>query len=435
MKPLSRRAVLKAAVVGGVATLPLPLLEGMRSARAGGNDVPDRFGLWFWGNGVRPEQWVPPTTGADWTPSVELQPLTDLVPYVSVVSGCEIKTATHPHHSGMSGILTGEHYHQLGVVRDTIVSTLPAQSVDQIAADWFTGLAPFRSVEAGVTHFRGTDEGSTFEHLSHNGPNNPNPSEYDPIRLFERLFALPTSVERDFARRSVLDALQWKGSRLHTRLGSNDRARMEQYLDSVRALELRLETEPGACEATAPTSSYPDLGGQEQIEQKSEAMARLLATALACDLTRTFSLQFSTCGSGAIFWPVGAANGLHLTCHEEALPQPTVHAATTYTMEQLGTFLRILRDTPEGDGNLLESSSILCTSELADGRTHSNADFPILVAGHGSGRLRGGVHYRSGSSENTSKAVLTALRGAGVDVPSFGAAEGYTDQVIPDLLT
>ncbi len=435
MKPLTRRFVLKAAVAGGVATLPLPLLDAMRGAKAGGADFPDRFGLWFWGNGVRPEQWVPPTTGPDWTPSAELLPLSDLVPWVSVVSGCEIKTATHPHHSGMTGILTGEHYHQLGVVRDTIVSTFASQSVDQIAADWFEGQTPFRSVEAGVTHFRGTDEGSTFQHLSHNGPNNPNPSEYDPIRLFERLFALPTSVEQDYARRSVLDALDWKGSRLHSRLGSNDRVRMEQYLDSVRALEQRLEAKPGSCSAEAPTSSYPDIAGQEQIEQKNEAMARLLATALACDLTRSFSLQFSTCGSGVIFWPVGAENGLHVTCHEEAQPQPTVHAATVYTMEQLGTFLRVLRDTPEGEGNLLERSSILCTSELANGWDHSNADFPILLAGRGSGRLRGGVHYRSGSAENTSRAVLTALRGAGVDVPSFGVAEGYADQVIPELLT
>ena len=221
---LSRRHVLKAALAGGgIATISLPLLDIMcdrtGEALAAGEKLPDRFGLWFWGNGVRSEHWVPPTVGADWTPSVELEPLADLVPYVSVVSGCEIKTATHPHHSGMAGILTGEHYRHLGYVRDTIVSTFESQSVDQIAADWFEGLAPFRSVEAGVTWFRGTDEGSTFQHLSHNGPNNVNPSEYDVVRLYDRLFALPTDADRDLARASVLDTLQWKGSRLQARLG------------------------------------------------------------------------------------------------------------------------------------------------------------------------------------------------------------------------
>jgi len=439
-KPLSRRAVLRGAVAGGVATVALPVLEcmldGHGEALAGGEALPTRFGLWFWGNGVRPTQWVPSTTGASWTASQELAPLSDLVPYVSVVSGCEIKTATHPHHSGMAGIMTGRQYYQLGEVRDTIVSTFASQSVDQIAADAFAELTPFRSIEAGVTWFRGTDEGSTFQHLSHNGPNNPNPSEYDVTAMYERLFALPTSADRTIARRSVLDAIDWKGNRLRPRLGVSDQARMDQYLDSVRALELRLGSEPLSCDpGTGPASAYPDVGGQEQIAQKNAAVADVLALALACDLTRAFSVQFSTAGSGVVMWPVGAANSLHQICHDEAQPQPTVHAATVFTMEQLAVFLRRLRDTEEGAGNLLDRCSILCTSELSDGWTHSNQEFPILIAGTGDGRLRGGVHYRSSSNRNTSDAVLTALRGAGVPAPSFGADAGYTESVVGELLT
>lgn len=439
-KPLSRRAVLRGAVAGGVATMGLPVLEAMLDnngeALAGGEALPTRFGLWFWGNGVRPNQWVPPTSGDNWTPSSELAPITDLVPYVSVVSGCEIKTATHPHHSGMTGILTGRRYLQLGEVRDTIVSTFASQSVDQIAADAFADLTPFRSIEAGVTRFRGTDEGSTFQHLSHNGPNNPNPSEYDVVALYERLFALPTSADRTVARRSVLDAIDWKGNRLRGRLGVTDQARMDQYLDSVRALEQRLDSEPLSCDqGTGPTSAYPDVNGQEQIAEKNAAVADVLALALSCDLTRSFSVQFSTCGSGVVMWPVGAANGLHQICHDEAQPQTTVHAATVFTMEQLAVFLGRLRDTPEGAGNLLDRCSILCTSELSDGKVHGNNEFPILIAGKGDGRLRGGVHYRSSNNRNTSDAVLTALRGAGVTVPSFGSEDGYTESVVGELLS
>ena len=436
---LSRRHVLKAALAGGgIATIPLPLLEIMRDgtgeALAGGEALPDRFGLWFWGNGVRPEHWIPPTTGENWTPSAELEPMADLVPYVSVVSGCEIKTATHAHHAGMSGILTGEHYHLLGYVRDTIVSTLPSPSVDQIAADHFEGLAPFRSIEAGVTWFRGTDEGSSFQHLSHNGPNNVNPSEYDVVRLYDRLFALPTDADRDLARSSVLDTVYWKGSRLQTKLGATDRVRMEQYLDSVRALELRIAEDPPACSASPPKSTYPDIDGLEQIEQKNLAVSQVLAMALTCDLMRSFSVLWSTCGSGVIVWQAGSTYSFHATCHEEPMPQPIVHAVSTFTMGQLGTFLRTLRDTPEGEGNLLDTCSILCTTEHADGWTHSYQDHPILVAGKGNGRLRGGVHYR-GTNRNASDAVLTALRGAGVDAPSFGANAGYTDTVVSELLT
>ena len=433
---MKRRSFLRGLVAGTSVSVGLPVLEVMLNstgtAWADGSDLPDRFGVWFWGNGVRPDYWTPASTGA-WTPSVELAPLADLVPYVSVVSGCEIKTASHPHHSGMTGIMTGEAYYQLGTTRDTIVTTFARQSVDQDAADWFEGLAPYRSLEVGVTRFHGTDEGSTFQHLSHNGPNNPNASAYDPVALYQRLFTSPTGPQLDLARRSVLDAVHGQALDLARDLGSEDRQRLQQHMDSIRTLETRLATEPGECVPIGEPSAFADLSQGEDIETKNAVMTELLVLALACDLTRAFSVQFSTAGSGVTWWQVGATDGHHSLCHFEALPQTTVHNATIATMEQLAVFLNRLRSAEEGDGNLLDRCSILCTSELTDGYTHSNKDFPILIAGKGNGRLRGGVHWR-GSDTNTSDAVLTALHGAGVELPSFGSAEGYSTTTISELL-
>lgn len=435
---LDRRTVLRGVLGGAAATVALPALEAMLNphgeAWADGGSLPDRFGVWFWGNGVRLDRWTPTGSGP-WSPSDALSPLSALIDHVSVVSGCEIKTATHPHHSGMTGIMTGQRYHQLGTTRDTIVTTFAAQSVDQLAADWMDGLAPFRSLELGVTRFRGTDEGSTFEHLSHNGPNSPNPAEYEPSRLYDRLFGLPADPQRDLVRQSVLDTVQGQVRRLEGRVGAADRLRLEQHLDSVRALETRLAADVGACTFGERPGSFPDVEGLEPIAARNAAMSELLTLALACDLSRVFSVEFSTAGSGAVFWEVGATEGLHGTCHTEALPQPIVHAATRLTMGYLAELLQRLKDTPEGAGSLLDRCSILCTTELTDGYTHSNADFPILVAGKGGGRLRGGVHYRSPSAESTSHAVLTALRGAGVDLPSFGLDAGYSDTPIGALLT
>ena len=440
MKAMDRRTVLRGLLGGAAVTLPLPTLEIMLDASgeafAGGDPLPTRFGVWFWGNGIKPDSWIPPFEGADWTPSAELQPLADLRSYVSVLTGMEIKTDDHPHHSGMAGIMTGRKYEKLGDIRDTIVSTFASQSVDQLAADWHSGTTPFRSIEAGVTWFRGTDEGSTFQHLSHNGPNNPNPSEYDPIALYERLFATETDPSRDLLRRSVLDAVNDQARVLNERLGAADRIRLEQYYDSVRTLEHRLAMAGPPCgTSAAPGSSYLDIGGLEQIEEKNLAMAQLVATALACDLTRVFSVLFSPAGSEVLIWQVGASDPLHTLSHEEPQPQPTVDAAITFTMEQLAVFLETLRDTPDGTGNLLDRCSILCTSELSDGYDHRNDEFPILIAGLGDGRLRGNYHYRSSSSRNTSEAVLTALHGGGVELGSFGADEGYADAVIDDVLT
>jgi hypothetical protein len=426
---MKRRTFLRGALIGGAScTISLPILDVMLddggTALAGGTSLPNRFGVWFWGNGMRPERWTPGGT-VDWTPSEELAPLAGVKPWVSVVTGCEIKTGTHAHHSGMTGIMTGAHLEQVGTTRDTIVSTFAYPSVDQVAAAAFEGLAPIRSLEFGITRFRGTDEGTTFQHLSHNGPNNVNPSEYSPSRMFRNLFAMPVDSQIDLARQSVLDTVGQQIRALQPRVSRADRVRLEQHFESVRALEMRLAAGAASCAMPADPGDFPDVGGQEQIEQQNRAMSDLCALALACDMTRAFSMFFSTAGSGVIMWPVGAANSLHQINHDEPPPHNTVNAATVFTMQQLAYFLERLRDTPDAaGGNVLDNCSILCTSELSEGWTHRNDEFPILIAGRGRGRLRGNVHHRT-SRANTSIAVLTALRGAGIDAPSFGVDESY----------
>jgi hypothetical protein len=434
MPPLSRRTLLRGALASGAAAaVGLPLLEAMgpSTARAGGMVPPDRFLLWFFGNGIRPEHWVPAATGVDYPLSAELAPLAPVKPWVSVVSGCEIKTATHPHHSGMTGILTGRRYEQVGTTRDTIVSTFASESVDQMAKNSLP-MAPggFPSLELGVTRFRGTDEGTTFQHLSHNGPNAPNPSEYSASAVYRRLFSVPVEDEVLAARRSVLSAVADQIRTLEDRVGRTDRTRLEQHYESVRALETRLGGMASACADPGDPGDVVDAGGREQIATQNQVMSDLGVLALSCDMTRVLSMFFSTAGSGVIMWPVGATNSLHQVNHDEAPPHATVHAAVTYTMEQLAYFLTRLRDTPEGPAgeNLLDHLSMLVTSELTEGWTHSNRDFPILVVGKGNGRLRGNVHHRSTTAESASYGVLTALQGAGCAMSSYGADAGYVDR-------
>jgi hypothetical protein len=438
---LDRRAVLRGLVGGGAVAVGLPLLEimldGHGEALATGLPLPDRFGVWFWGNGVRPDRWRPAGTGS-WTPSESLQPLSDLVPWVSVLSGFGIKTPFWAHHSGITGIMTGAPYYQLGTTRDTIVSTFARRSVDQDAAEQLGGQTAFRSLELGVCRFTGTDEGTSFQHLSHNGPNNPNPSEYSPSALFARLFAAPTTPELDLVRLSVLDGVTDQVTRLQARLGARDRERLDQHLSSIRTLEQRLAAAPAECTPGDAPQDVPDVNGLEQIEQKNRAMVDLLTLALACDLTRVFAFQYSVCGGGNVFWQVGMTDGLHSQCHLEPPPQPIVQAQVVFTMERLAELLRALRDTPDGKGSLLDTCSILCTSEHADGYTHSQDEFPILLAGKGNGRLKGGVHVRGAGAfgqRNTSDAVLTALHGAGVTLPAWGDGDGRTTSIVSDVLT
>jgi hypothetical protein len=449
---LDRRTLLKGLFGGAAVSVALPTLECMLDANgealAQGRPLPKRFGIWFWGNGVRRAHWTPSGTGPGWTARSEMQPLIDanLRDWFNPITGLEIKTATHPHHSGMTGILTGARYHQLGTTRDTIVTTFARQSIDQYVADFVMGdmntRTPFRSIEVGVCRFHGTDEGTTFQHLSHNGPNNPNQSEYNPLTLYNRLFGMGNAAQEAVARQSVLSAVQAEIRALQSRVSAADRMRLEQHFDSVRAIEQRLGAPPASCTAPArPLDSYPDLMGQEQIEQKNRVMSDILALALACDLTRVFSVQFSTCGAGTVFWMVpGFRSGMHQTTHDErassdpATQQPMVHQATVFTMQQLAYFLARLRDTPDGANNVLFNSAILCTTELSEGYSHTNDEFPILLAGRAGGRMRTGIHWRSTSRDNTSRALITLLRAFGHPAASYGVGPGESNAVISELL-
>lgn len=439
---LDRRTFLRGVVGGTAVSLALPPLEAMAQCGA----PPKRFLLWFWGNGVRRAHWIPDQVGEGWVAKSEMAPLVadpGLRPYVAPITGFEIKTDTHPHHSGMAGIMTGAKYHLIGPTRDTIVSTFAYPSIDQVMAEhlWQDPACrtPFRSIEAGICRFRGTDEGTTFQHLSHNGPNNVNPAEYEPIRLFNRLFGMPPDAQRDAARRSVLDAVLADIQGLQSRVGARDRMRLEQHFDSVRELELRLAGTAARCTTPdRPEEAYPDVNGQEQIAEKSQVTSDVIAMALACDLTRVASVLFSPAGAGTIFWMVGAQNGFHQICHDQreegAEPQPTVHAATVFKMEQLAYFLNRLRSVPEGDGNLLDNCAVFATTELSEGYSHTNDEFPIIVAGKAGGALRPGRHVRSPSKQNTTNVLLTLLRAMGDERPSFGVDAGETSQVVSELL-
>ncbi|MEN0066665.1 MAG: DUF1552 domain-containing protein [Myxococcota bacterium] len=438
---LDRRTVLRGMLGGASVAVALPALEAMLNANgtalANGSPLPTRFGVWFWGNGVKPDRWIPTETGTAWTPSSELEPLTGLRRYITPITGLTITTASHPHHSGMTGIMTGARYHQLGTTRDTIVTTFAGPSVDQLAADHHDGATPLRSLELGVARFTGTDEGSTFQHLSHNGPNNPNPSAYSPGEVYDRLFGRRKDAKRDLARFSVLDAVLEQAHTLEARLGATDRVRLDQHMSSIRSLERRLEGFGVLCEeidGEFPVE-VPDMDGVEPLELKNELMSDLLAHALACDLTRVFTVQYSTAGSNVVVRQVGMTDGNHYLSHVEPGDQPVIHDAVVFHISRLADTLQRLADTPEGDGNLLENSSILCTSELTDGQNHSNTDFPIVLAGLGSGRLVGDQHLRLTSGDrNASRAVLTALHAAGIPAFGFGDGPGYTDDPITEAL-
>lgn len=443
----SRRLFLRGMLGGAAVAVGLPLFDFMLNdhgdALAAGDDIPTRFGLWFFGNGVHLPTWTPPTVGPNWDVPADfaLSALLPLKEYVSIISGLSAKTPFHPHHSGMSAVCSGGPHLKIDDVRDTIVSTMKYPSIDQVAANYYQSLAPspYKSLEAAVTRFRGTDEGTQFQHLSHNGSangeTNVNPSEESPHAFFDRLFNTTTAgplIAK--ARGSVLDAVGGQIKTLQGKLGSKDKQRLEQHLTSISEIQSRLNIPTAECSKPGDPGDYPDIASNEQIAEKNRAVSDMIALSLACGLTRSFSIMYSNCGSGAVFWMVGATDGQHYMNHTEPEPHTKQQDAVRFTMKQLAYFLDKLKNTPEGTGNLLDHCSIFASTEHAEGWSHEQKDMPMLVCGKGGGRLKGNVHARIVDG-NTSMGPFTALLGAGLPLTEFGHEDGFVNSPVSELLT
>lgn len=446
---LHRRTMLRGMFGAAAVGISLPVLDIMLNdngdALAQGDPLPKRFGLFYWGNGVKVDRWNPGSTGGNYPLSPALMPLAAVKDYVSVVSGMRIMTGNQQgHHAGTVGMMSGAPMIPQDAMGAPFASTYSAPSMDQVVAGHIGGETRFGSIEVGVSESIITGEGTTLRYLSHNGPDNVNPPTYSPREVFNRIFGTgftppgedPVIDPRLALRRSVLDAVMDDASSLRNRLGTVDQTRLDQHLDGVRTLERQIERlesmpEPPALSACV-LPDQPGEFGRDALIERNRAMSGLLAMALACDQTRVFSNMFS--GSVSYTSYPGAFTGHHTMTHDEGGNQPLVHQITVFIMSRFAELLQALRDTPEGDGNLLDNCVILASTDTADGRGHTIEDYPILVAGRGGGRLRSGVHYRS-NGENTSKVLLSCLQAMDLPYDAFGQGGGHVTSPCGDILT
>ena len=193
---INRRTVLRGTIGGVGISVGLPPLEAMFNgngtayAQSAGS-LPKRLGIFFWGNGVKLDRWVPTNTGAGWTPSPSLQPFADagVKDYVNVVSGMNIMSGNErAHHAGVVGIMSGAPLTEQPHPNSAYVSTYTKPSIDQVAAAVIGQTTKFKSLEVGVSKRSNGSEGTSLKYLSHNGPDSSNPPEYNPLNVFNRLF-------------------------------------------------------------------------------------------------------------------------------------------------------------------------------------------------------------------------------------------------------
>jgi Protein of unknown function (DUF1552) len=440
-KFLNRRLFLRGALAtGGVLSLPLPILDGMLNgsgtAYAAGEALPKRYITWFFGNGIMPPLWNPKTTGHDWQISEQLAPLTAVKDYLTVVSGLSNKfpgTAFHPLGSAAS--TTGG-----GVEGNSAV----VPSIDQLVASNLQADAPLKSLEIGVSDATPNGPENTLHTVSHRGKNAPNFPEFDPQAVFERLFGTVNQNDQDAERKklagkSVLDAVLADANELRPKLSASDQQRLDQHMDGIRQLELRL-TSLGTCNVPMDPSSR-NIGPDEKAEAPkavSDVMSEMLALALSCRRTHVASVMFTLPAAHVYYRHLGTDmnDDFHDTiCHTDGgdnTSQTRVNRGVIYTMQCLSTLLTRMKEITEGDGTLLDSSLVYATSCTSWGKIHDRNEWPVLLAGKAGGQLAGNLHARY-PGENLSKVLFSIASLMGVTPTSLGANEGLVTSGLSGL--
>jgi hypothetical protein len=240
------------------------------------------------------------------------------------------------------------------------------------------------------------------------------------------VFGATTAAERD-KRRRVLDVVHKDLTALEKRLPAGDRQKLEAHADAVNGIQRQLEMLGDA--PSCASDAYVDkaeLAGAATFPAVGKVQMDLLVAALACDVTRVASLQWSLAVSMTAMTWIGISEAHHDLSHQpigDMDAQDKLVAINTYYAEQLAYLLAKMESVPEGDGTLLDHSVVLWCSEIADGPTHSRRGMPLLLAGSAGGHFKPGrwLKYGGAASGHVHNGLLISLCHAmGVHVPSFG---------------
>jgi hypothetical protein len=302
-------------------------------------------------------------------------------------------------------------------------------SVDQRVAQEIGGATRFPSLELGVE----PDPATVASRMSYLGPAQPVPPEPDPTRVFRRLFDGATAAERD-QRKSVLDVVKDDYAALAPRLGAADRRKIEAHLDAVRAAEKSaLAAPPIAC--SAPSIGRDDV---RDVPAVGKDQMDMLVRALACDLTRVVTLQWSQAVSMTRMTWLGITTAHHDLSHM-SLADPSVRDALArinrWYAAQFAYLLAAMKAVPEGAGTLLDHSLVVWCNELSLGQVHSRRGLPYVLAGACGGALKTGRFLRYGPPAPPHNDLLISICHAmGVNVATFGNP-AYCHGPLPGLLS
>ena len=439
-RALSRRTLLR----GMGATLALPLLDAMiPAATALANTAAKpvrRLGFVFMPMGCDITRWTPPGENLD-----ELSPiLSSLAPvreHVTAITNLELQNAYPGSHATSNSSFLSAAKAKLTESTDYYLGT----TVDQVAAQQIGQETQLPSLELAMDLLQVVgqcDNGYACvyqNNLSWSSPTTPLPAEAHPRIVFENLFGEGGSIaERRAALRkkaSLLDSFNDDIARLQRDLGPGDRARVDNYLETVREVERRIQK----AEADTKDNPLPDLDRPVGVPAAYADHARLMfdlqVLALQGDVTRVVTFQLARETSNRTYPEIGVPDPHHPLSHHGNDPAKIARMAkiNQFHVSLFAEFLAKLKSTPEGDGTLLDHSLYLYGSGIGNPNVHDHTNLPILVAGGAASGVKGGRHIKYAKPTPLANLHLTLLDKVGVHLDSFADSTGKLGEVFEPL--
>ncbi len=431
-KALSRRAVLR----GGGATVALPLLDAMIPAATAAAKTPagelKRLGYVFMPMGADMSRWTPRSEGTLDKLSPILSSLGSVKHKVTAFTNMELRPAYPGSHATSNSSFLSAAKAKVTESSDYYLGT----TADQVAAKQIGRATRLPSLELAMDLLQTVgqcDNGYAcvyHNNLSWSSPTTPLPAEAHPRLVFENLFGKGgTRAERraDLRRRAgLLDSITAEMKRLQKDLGPRDRARVSEYLDSIREVERRIER----AEAESKDNTLPDLdrplGVPAAFADHARLMFDLQVLAYRADVTRIITFQLARETSNRSYPEIGVPDPHHPLSHHGNNPDKIERMSkiNAFHVSLFAEYLQKLEATPEGDGTLLDNVSILYGSGIGNPNVHDHVNLPVLVAGGGAAGFKGNRHVRYDKSTPLANLHLTLLDRAGVRLDKFGDSTG-----------
>ena len=431
---LSRRTFLR----GAGAAIALPMLDAMVPLRALASTAPKapvRLAVMFFPNGVWPKAWVPEQVGAGYELPFSLAPLAKLKDQFLVLSGMD-KAASHGgdgHYAKTGNFLTG-----LRVVKTTGKDiSCGGTSLDQLIAQKIGHETALPSLELGTDPVStGVDDFVGYtrlygSYISWRSANSPVPREINPRAAYERLFGAKTSTSHPDDTRSLLDMALEDAGNLRGRMGRDDQLKLDEYLESVRAVERRIELAVKHNIANKPATTLPaapDPRIPRDFREHVRLMLDLMVLSFQTDATRVSTFMFANDVSPRNF--DGMIDGVHgghhhLSHHQNDKDKiEQYQRITRWHVEQFAYVLEKMKAIKEGESSLLDNSMVMFGSSISDGNKHDPANLPILLAGKAGGTLLPGRHVATPKNTPLCNLYVSMLERMGTPMDHFGDSNG-----------